>query len=193
MAEVNFVRFAKGLEHPAYVAVGFGVLAFQRAQVCRRAWQRRLFSPPAPPAPPPPPAPRRQTVADVASGAAERLGPMVFEVAGMAAERLGPLLSEASERVAPLLSEASERVAPLVTDTAERLGPLMSDAAERLGPLVSETVERLQPEAHEFREAAGELLNDLPGEARQIAREAVAFGRFALQALWAPPRPPATP
>jgi hypothetical protein len=42
MADVNFSRAAKALEGPAYVAVGFGVLGFQRAQVCRLAAQRRL-------------------------------------------------------------------------------------------------------------------------------------------------------
>jgi hypothetical protein len=42
MAERNLGRFAKALEQPAYVAVGFGVLGFQRAQVYRRACQLRL-------------------------------------------------------------------------------------------------------------------------------------------------------
>jgi hypothetical protein len=42
MAEVNLARVAKALEDPAYVAVGFGVLGFQRGQVYRRALERRL-------------------------------------------------------------------------------------------------------------------------------------------------------
>jgi len=42
MTEVPLGRFARVLEQPAYVAVGFGVLGFQRAQVCRRSLQRRV-------------------------------------------------------------------------------------------------------------------------------------------------------
>jgi hypothetical protein len=42
MADMNFDRVAKALEAPAYVAVGFGVLAFQRAQVRRRELQRQI-------------------------------------------------------------------------------------------------------------------------------------------------------
>jgi hypothetical protein len=42
MADINFDRVAKALESPAYVAVGFGVLAFQRAQVRRRELQRQI-------------------------------------------------------------------------------------------------------------------------------------------------------
>ncbi len=42
MPKVNFGRFAKALEDPAYVAVGVGVLGFQRAQVCRRSLERQV-------------------------------------------------------------------------------------------------------------------------------------------------------
>ena len=42
MAEMSFGKMAGTLEGPAYVAVGFGVLAFQRAQVRRRELQRRI-------------------------------------------------------------------------------------------------------------------------------------------------------
>ena len=42
MADVNLAKVAKALEGPAYVAVGFGVLGFQRGQVYRRAFQRRV-------------------------------------------------------------------------------------------------------------------------------------------------------
>lgn len=45
MAERNLGRFTKVLEEPLYVAVGFGVLGFQRAQVLRRGLQRRLAGP----------------------------------------------------------------------------------------------------------------------------------------------------
>jgi hypothetical protein len=42
MADANFDKVFKTLEDPLYVAVGFGVLAFQRAQVWRHDLQRRL-------------------------------------------------------------------------------------------------------------------------------------------------------
>jgi hypothetical protein len=42
MADVTLASVAKALEGPAYVAVGFGVLGFQRGQVYRRALQRQL-------------------------------------------------------------------------------------------------------------------------------------------------------
>jgi hypothetical protein len=42
MAELSFGKMAGALEGPAYVAVGFGVLAFQRAQVRRRQLQRQI-------------------------------------------------------------------------------------------------------------------------------------------------------
>jgi hypothetical protein len=38
----SFGRVAKALETPAYVAVGFGVLGFQRAQVHRRQLQHEV-------------------------------------------------------------------------------------------------------------------------------------------------------
>jgi hypothetical protein len=157
MAEVNFVRFARALEDQAYVAVGFGVLGFQKAQAYRVAWERRRSGPRRSarawyrPQPPP--------------TAAERLAPLVQGVAGLAAQRLRPLVS----------------------DAADRMGPIVSDAAERMGPLVSDAAEQLRPEAQEFLRAAGDLMNDLPGEARELAKEAVALGRFALQAFRPPP------
>jgi hypothetical protein len=42
MADMSFGKVASALEAPAYVAVGFGVLAFQRAQVRRRELQRQI-------------------------------------------------------------------------------------------------------------------------------------------------------
>jgi hypothetical protein len=42
MADVTLARLARSLEGPAYVAVGFGVLGFQRGQVYRLALQRRV-------------------------------------------------------------------------------------------------------------------------------------------------------
>jgi hypothetical protein len=168
MAEVNFVRFARAVKDQAYVAVGFGVLGFQKAQTYRVAWERRHSGPGRSARawyrPPPPPS------------AAERLAPLVQGVAGLAAQRLRPLVSD-----------AAERMGPLVSDAANRVGPLVSDAAERMGPLVSETAEQLRPDAQEFLRAAGDLMNDLPGEARELAKEAVAFGRFAVQAFRPPP------
>lgn len=42
MADIRIGKVAKALEGPAYVAVGFGVLGFQRAQVRRRELQSRM-------------------------------------------------------------------------------------------------------------------------------------------------------
>jgi hypothetical protein len=42
MADMSIGKVARALEGPAYVAVGFGVLGFQRAQVRRRELQRRM-------------------------------------------------------------------------------------------------------------------------------------------------------
>jgi hypothetical protein len=189
MAEVDFARFARVLEDPAYVAVGFGVLGFQRAQVYRRALQRRLSqmaggarsSLHAPPRP----ALRRPTLAEVMLGAAARgartgsVGPLVRDVAGLAAGRVGPLVAD-----------ASQRIGPLVADAALRLAPLVSDAAESVAPVVGEAAEDLAPEAKEFLDAAGELVNDVSQDARELAKEAVAFGRFAIQMLGTPARRP---
>jgi hypothetical protein len=178
MAEVNFARFARVLEDQAYVAVGFGVLGYHKAQACRRAWQRELSGAaraeraPSPPKRPP--------------SAAERFRPFVYGAAGMAAERLRPLVSDAADRVAPLVSDAAERVGPIVSEAAERVGPLVSEAAERMGPLVSEAAEQLRPEAQEFLRAAGDLMNDLPADARELTKDAVAFGRSFLQAFRSP-------
>jgi hypothetical protein len=211
MAEVDFARFARVLEDPAYVAVGFGVLGFQRAQVYRRALQRRLSqmaggarsSLHAPPRP----ALRRPTLAEVMLGAAARgartgsVGPLVRDVAGLAAGRVGPLVADASQRIGPLVADASQRIGPLVADASQRIGPLVADAALRLAPLVSdaaesvapvvgEAAEDLAPEAKEFLDAAGELVNDVSQDARELAKEAVAFGRFAIQMLGTPARRP---
>jgi hypothetical protein len=42
MADLSFGKMAGALEGSTYVAVGFGVLAFQRAQVRRRELQRQI-------------------------------------------------------------------------------------------------------------------------------------------------------
>jgi hypothetical protein len=204
MAQVNFVRVARVLEQPAYVAVGFGVLGYQRAQAWRRAWQRRLSHLASSAQQPSPPTPGGRSRHKPPTSAADRVGPFVSGVAGLAAERLRPMVTDAAERVGPFMSEAAERVAPYVSDAAERVGPFMSDAAERVGPFmaeavdrvgplvaeigpaVSEAAEQLKPEAQEFLRAATDLVNDLPEEARELAREAFAFGRLALQAFRAP-------
>jgi hypothetical protein len=89
VADVNFTKAVKALEGPAFVAVGFGVLGFQRAQVCRHAVQRRLAS-------------------------------------------------------------------------------------------------QLPPEAVELAKATGGLVSSLPGEARELVKEALAVSRFALQVVRAP-------
>jgi hypothetical protein len=42
LMDIDFGKVARSLESPAYVAVGFGVLGFQRAQVRRREVQRQV-------------------------------------------------------------------------------------------------------------------------------------------------------
>jgi hypothetical protein len=116
MGELDMGRLAKMLEQPAYIAVGFGVLGFQRAQVLRRACQRRV--------------------------------------------------SEGARQVAPVVSQVASQV-------------------------VSQVNDRLPPEAEELRRAAGDVVTDVTGEARELLKEAAAFGRFALQVLRAPAGRPA--
>jgi hypothetical protein len=110
MADVDFARAAKVLEDPAFVAIGFGVLGFQRAQVCRHAVQRRV----------------RDLYGDLAP-------------------------------VRQIFDGAAEGVASM-----------------------------LPPEAVELAKATGSLVASLPGEARELAKEALAVGRFAFGVLRAP-------
>lgn len=96
MADVNFARAAKVLEDPAFVAVGFGVLGFQRAQVCRHALQRRmggLYDDMAP---------LRQKVDDIAGDVASRLPPEAVELVKATGSLVATLPGEARE----LLKEA---------------------------------------------------------------------------------------
>jgi hypothetical protein len=97
MAQLTLGRLARD---SAYVAVGFGVLGFQRAQVARRSLEKRL----------------------------------------------------------------GKSLPPEVTQLAKAAGEL-----------------------------AGDLRRDLPKEAAALAREAAAFGRFALQVLSAPASRPNYP
>jgi hypothetical protein len=93
MADVNLARVAKALEGPAYVAVGFGVLGFQRGQVYRRALQRRL-SRVADAA--------NQSVSAVTEDVVERLPPEAKDLVKAASELANDLPREAGD----LLQEA---------------------------------------------------------------------------------------
>jgi hypothetical protein len=91
MADVNFARAAKVLEDPAFVAIGFGVLGFQRAQVCRHAVQKRvktLYGDLAP---------VRQVVDDAAGGVASLLPPEAVELARATGSLAASLPGEARE------------------------------------------------------------------------------------------------
>lgn len=91
MADVNFARAAKVLQDPAFVAIGFGVLGFQRAQVCRHVVQKRIrgLSDDL--------APWRQMVGDAAGGAATMLPPEAAELAKATASLVASLPGEARE------------------------------------------------------------------------------------------------
>lgn len=100
-------KLARALEGPVYVAVGLGVLGFQRAQVYRRSLER----------------------------AVER--------------QAGP-------------------VRQAVTD------------------LTGEATQHLPEPARDLLDAVSNLVNELPSEARALVNEAVALGRFVVQAAGAP-------
>lgn len=198
MAELNFDRFTKALEDPLYVAVGAGVLGFQRAQVWRRALQRRALKLAGV-------AVARQMKASVtgqlnqvlggdrpadaagrvvplvaevpraAADIATRLGPVAYEVAGQAAQRLGRAAGEAAGQVGPALAG------------------VMDQAVQRARPITDQVGDHLPPEAHELIDAAGDLVADIPREAKALLGEAAAFGRLALQVLRAPTSRPGYP
>jgi hypothetical protein len=91
MADVNFARAAKVLEDPAFVAIGFGVLGFQRAQVYRHAMQQRVkgFYGEL--------APVRRMVDDAAGGVAAMLPPEAVEMARATGGLVASLPGEARE------------------------------------------------------------------------------------------------
>ena len=164
MAEISLTRLARMLEEPAYVAVGFGVLGFQRAQVARRDLRRRVSlgrsgTSQAGPAPSP----------------HESRAPEQPAQLPQMAQRLGEVAQVASVVLRPLVVQAADRA-------SQRLAPLVNDAASRFGERAGEAVQHLPPEAHEFLEAAGDLAKDIPGEARQLAKEVVSLGTSAFNA-----------
>jgi len=98
MADVNFARAAKVLQDPAFVAVGFGVLGFQRAQVFRHALQRRiggLYDDMAP---------VRDKVDDIAGEVASRLPPEAVELVKATGSLAASLPGEARELVKEALA-----------------------------------------------------------------------------------------
>ena len=111
-ADIN--KVAKSLEGPAYIAVGFGVLGFQRAQVLRRAAEKQLQS--------------------------------------------------------------------VGHDLGQRTATLRQAAADTAG----EAVQHLPEAARELLGAAGNLVTELPSEARALGQEVIALGRFVLHAASAP-------
>jgi hypothetical protein len=111
-ADIN--KMARSLEGPAYIAVGLGVLGFQRAQVLRRA--------------------------------------------------------------------AQEQVQHLGRDLDQRTASLRRTAADTAG----EAAQHLPEAARDLLGAAANLVTELPSEARALAREVAALGRFAMHAAGAP-------
>lgn len=107
-------RLAKAVEGPAYVAVGLGILGFQRAQVYRHQLQRRA----------------------------------------------GRLTSGVNQGAA--------------------------SARQNVADMAGEAVQHLPQPARELLDAVGNLVNELPAEARALAQEALALGRFAVRAAGTP-------
>jgi hypothetical protein len=125
MTEVNLGRFAKALGQPVFVAVGFGVLGSQRAQVCRRGLHQGVNG-----------------LAGTALAGTKRLG-----------DELG-----------------------------ERLEPLRHAVNGAAG----DVLEHLPMEARDLLKAAGNLVGDLPHDAHSLADEVMALGRFALHVVRSP-------
>jgi hypothetical protein len=103
----RFEKVGRALGTPAYVAVGFGVIAFQRAQVRRRELERHF-------------------------------------------------------------------------------GRLANTVGDKLGDVSADVATRLPSEARDALKAAGDLVQDLPREAGEAAKEVVALGRFVLDATRRP-------
>ncbi len=91
MADVNFARAAKVFQDPAFVAIGFGVLGFQRAQVCRHAVQQRIEGLADDMGP------WRQMAGDAAGGIAAMLPPEAAELAKATGSLIATLPDEARE------------------------------------------------------------------------------------------------
>jgi hypothetical protein len=106
--EMNLGKVARALETPAFVAVGFGVLGFQRAQVRRRELERQM--------------------ARLATTVSHKLG----EVSGEVAERLPreaqEMLNAAGDMAQDLPREASEAAKEVVA-----LGRLVLGTARAAG------------------------------------------------------------
>ncbi len=94
----------KTLQEAAYVAIGFGVLGFQRAQVRRRQLADQL---------------QRQRPEMEAQLAEVRT--QVTELGRDLERRLQPALVDATERVEPLLDQIEARVSEQAKDVAQAL------------------------------------------------------------------------
>jgi hypothetical protein len=92
--DVSWGKVARALETPAYIAVGFGVLGFQRAQVRRRELERHV------------------------AGATSTVNQKLGEVSGDVVERLPrearDLLTAAGDLVQDLPREAGDAAKELV-------------------------------------------------------------------------------
>jgi hypothetical protein len=80
-----------------------------------------------------------------------------------------------------------------LTDLGDRAQRLGHDVDERVAPArravadaASEAVQHLPEPARDLVDAVGNLFLELPSEAKALAKEAVALGRFALQVAGAP-------
>jgi hypothetical protein len=167
MADAKFGKIFTTLQGPVYVAVGFGVLGFQRAQVCRRQLQRRFGG--------------ATGVADQVVGAVnEKVTAVNHKVTAVnhrvTEAAVDHLIGAVNRKVAAAAGDVNRKVAAAAGDVNRKVAAAAGDV---LGDLFGDATGQLPDEAKELLKAAGDLASDLPGEAKELFKEAVAIGRFA--------------
>jgi hypothetical protein len=101
----------------------------------------------------------------------------------LGAQRAQVYRREWQRKFAGVAGEAMRTATGAAERASLRIGPLANGTAERAGEVAHLAVEHLPKEAHDLLSAAGDVLKDVPGEARALAREAASAGRMALSAL----------
>jgi hypothetical protein len=132
MVEPNFRRIARGFGQPAYMAIGLGVLGFQRAQVCRHSLQRHFGELAST---------GQTTTKAFGDDLEQRLGPLVHSVAGRAQDIAEHLPTEARDLLGAvgnltgdLPNEARAALGEAVSLARFALSVLRPPAAAQAGP-----------------------------------------------------------